>query len=91
MGGEQAANVLLTVKQDQLRAKGQTMSMDEQTAFKKPTLEKYEAESSAYYSTSRIWDDGLIDPADTRRVLALALSASCNKLWPKKSKGVFRM
>ncbi len=91
MGGEQAANVLLTVKQDQMKAKGKTMSPEEQAEFKKPTLEKYEMESSAYFSTARLWDDGLIDPADTRRVLALALSASCNKQWPNKTKGVFRM
>jgi 3-methylcrotonyl-CoA carboxylase beta subunit len=69
MGGEQAANVLLTVKLDQLAAKGQTMSAEEQEAFKKPILEKYEEESSAFYSTARLWDDGIIDPADTRTVL----------------------
>ncbi len=91
MGGEQAANVLLTVKLDQLNAKNQTMSADEQTAFKKPTLEKFEAESSAYYSTARLWDDGIIDPVDTRRVLALGISASLNKDWGPKSQGVFRM
>lgn len=91
MGGEQAANVLLTVKLDQLAAKGGTMSHKEQLDFKKPTLEKYEIESSAYYSTARIWDDGIIDPVDTRRVLALGLSASLNKSWGEKSQGVFRM
>lgn len=91
MGGEQAANVLLTVKMDQLAAKGQTMSADEQVEFKKPTLEKYESESSAYFSTSRIWDDGIIDPKDTRRVLALGIAASLNKDWGPKQQGVFRM
>ncbi len=91
MGGEQAANVLLTVKLDQLAAKNQTMTADEQIAFKKPTLEKFEAESSAYYSTARLWDDGIIDPIDTRRVLALGISASLNKDWGPKSQGVFRM
>jgi 3-methylcrotonyl-CoA carboxylase beta subunit len=91
MGGEQAANVLLTVKMDQMAAKGQKMSEVEQTEFKKPTLEKYENESSAYFSTARIWDDGIIDPADTRRVLALGLSASLNKSWGRAQQGVFRM
>jgi 3-methylcrotonyl-CoA carboxylase beta subunit len=91
MGGEQAANVLLTVKQDQLRAKGVEMSPGEQAEFKRPTLEKYEHESSAYFSTARLWDDGIIDPIDTRKVLSLALHASFNKKWPEKTKGVFRM
>jgi 3-methylcrotonyl-CoA carboxylase beta subunit len=91
MGGEQAANVLLTVKMDQMALKGQTMSIDEQAQFKKPTLEKYEHESSAYFSTARIWDDGIIDPKDTRRVLALGISASLNKDWGPKQQGVFRM
>lgn len=91
MGGEQAANVLLTVKQDQLAARGQTMSSEEQLAFKKPILQKYETESSAYYSSARLWDDGIIDPADTRKVLALGISASLNKPWPSQVKGVFRM
>jgi len=91
MGGEQAANVLLTVKKDQYAAKGQTMSDQEQHDFKAPTLEKYARESSALYSSARLWDDGIIDPADTRQVLALGLSASFNKPWPAKTKGVFRM
>jgi len=93
MGGEQAANVLLTVKLDQVAAKGQAMSKEEQDKFKAPTLAKYEAESSAYYSTARLWDDGIIDPADTRRVLAIALSATCNRRWDTVpvEQGVFRM
>ena len=91
MGGEQAANVLLTVKLDQLRAKGGGMSDQEQAEFKRPTLEKYDRESSAYFSTARIWDDGIIDPVDTRKVLSLALHASFNKEWPEKTKGVYRM
>lgn len=91
MGGEQAANVLLTVKMDQLKAKGQVMDAKAQADFKQPTLEKYDLESSAYFSTARIWDDGIIDPADTRRVLSLALHASFNKKWPEKTAGVFRM
>jgi acetyl-CoA carboxylase carboxyltransferase component len=76
MGGEQAANVLLTVKLDQLATKGETMDEAEQAAFKAPILAKYAEESSAYYSTARLWDDGIIDPADTRRVLALGIEAA---------------
>ena len=91
MGGEQAANVLLTVKMDQLAGKGVVMSAKEQAEFKRPILEKYERESSAYYSSARLWDDGIIDPVDTRKVLSLALHASFNKTWPEKTKGVFRM
>ncbi len=91
MGGEQAANVLLTVKLDQMAEKGQKMSDEEQTKFKAPTLKKYEEESSAYYSTARIWDDGIIDPKETRRVLGLALSATCNAPYEARRKGVFRM
>lgn len=91
MGGEQASNVLLTVKRDQLQATGKDMSPSEQEEFKRPTLQKYEKESSAYYSTARIWDDGIIDPVDTRRVLALGISASYNKKWEDPGTGVFRM
>ncbi|MEZ0392107.1 MAG: carboxyl transferase domain-containing protein [Pseudobdellovibrionaceae bacterium] len=91
MGGEQAANVLLTVKLDQLAAKGEKMSPEQQAEFKKPTLEKYDKESSAYYSTARLWDDGIIDPVDTRQVLALGLAASLNKDWGPQNQGVFRM
>lgn len=92
MGGEQAANVLLTVKMDQLSAQqGKVMGVAEQADFKRPTLEKYENESSAYYSTARLWDDGIIDPVDTRRVLALGIAASLNRSWGEKKQGVFRM
>ncbi len=91
MGGEQASNVLLTVKMEQMSEKNLTMSPDEQLKFKAPTLAKYETESSAYYSTARLWDDGIIDPADTRKVLALGLSASCNSNWGERRQGVFRM
>ncbi|MGE0526774.1 MAG: carboxyl transferase domain-containing protein [Bdellovibrionales bacterium] len=91
MGGEQAANVLLTVKLDQLRGRNQTMTDEEMAEFRRPTLEKYERESSAYFSTARLWDDGILDPVDTRKVLSLALHASFNRPWPEKAQGVFRM
>jgi len=92
MGGEQASNVLFTVKQDQLKAEGKKL-MDEKeaAAFKAPTLEKYDYESSAYFSTARLWDDGIIDPVDTRKVLALGISASLNAPLPDQKFGIFRM
>ncbi len=91
MGGEQAANVLATVKQDQLREKGFEMTSEEIETLKKPILEKYEREGSAYYSTARLWDDGIIDPADTRKTLAMGIAASLNNPFPKQKFGVFRM
>ena len=92
MGGEQAANVLLTVKQDQLAREGKRkMTPDEAAEFKRPTLEKYEHEGNPYYSTARLWDDGILDPLETRRVLALALSASYNAPQEETRYGVFRM
>lgn len=91
MGGEQAANVLLTIKMDQMAAKKQQMSASEQAEFKRPILEKYDEESSAYFASARIWDDGIIDPIDTRRVIALGIAASLNAKWDDKNQGVFRM
>lgn len=91
MGGEQAANVLWTVKKEQMEKMGQTIKPEDEMALKKPILDKYETESSAYYSTARLWDDGIIDPVDTRKVLALGISASYNKKWPDPIKGVYRM
>ncbi|HLP00206.1 MAG TPA: carboxyl transferase domain-containing protein [Fimbriimonas sp.] len=91
MGGEQAANVLLTVKKDQVEAKGGSMTEEEQAAFKQPTLDKYEVEASCYYSTARIWDDGIIDPVDTRRVLALGIEASLNAPETPAGFSLFRM
>jgi acetyl-CoA carboxylase carboxyltransferase component len=92
MGGEQAANVLLTVKQEQLARRGQPLlTDDEQTAFKQPILDKYEQEGSPYYATARLWDDGILDPAETRQVLALALSACLNARVAETHYGVFRM
>jgi acetyl-CoA carboxylase carboxyltransferase component len=91
MGGSQAANVLLTVRRDNLQARGRDLTPEEQEAFKAPILEKYEQEGSPYYSTARLWDDGVIDPADTRRVLALGLAAAANKPVEATKFGVFRM
>ena len=86
MGGETAARVLLQVKMER-----EQLSPDEQKKFMQPILDKYEGESSAYYSSARLWDDGIIDPLDTRRVLALGLQASLNSPWPDNQKAVFRM
>lgn len=91
MGGEQAAGVLLTVKEEQLKAKGLAFADAERQAMRDTILSKYETEGSAYYSTARLWDDGILDPLDTRRVLALCISASLNKPWLPTQYGVFRM
>jgi 3-methylcrotonyl-CoA carboxylase beta subunit len=91
MGGEQAASVLATVKQDQLARAGESMSKDEEAAFKQPILDRYESQGHPFYASARLWDDGVIDPVDTRRVLALALSASLNAPVPESRFGVFRM
>jgi acetyl-CoA carboxylase carboxyltransferase component len=92
MGGEQAANVLATIKQDQLTRRKQSPMDEEQLAeFKQPILDKYETEGNPYYSTARLWDDGILDPAQTRRVLGLALSACLNAPLEDTRFGVFRM
>lgn len=92
MGGPQAADVLATVKQDQRAREGlPPMSDSELEEFRRPILEKYETEGSPYYSTARLWDDGVIDPRDTRDVLGLAISASLNAPFPEQDYGVFRM
>ncbi|KAA0008043.1 MAG: methylcrotonoyl-CoA carboxylase [Thermoplasmata archaeon] len=91
MGGEQAANVLLTVKKDQLWRKGKTLTKEEEKAIIEPILKKYEREGSPYYSTARIWDDGVIDPADTRMVLGLGISAALNAPIPKWKPTMYRM
>jgi 3-methylcrotonyl-CoA carboxylase beta subunit len=91
MGGEQAASVLATVKTDQLAARGQDWTSAEIEKFKEPIREKYEMEGSAYFSTARLWDDGIIDPRDTRRLLSLALSISGTSPLPASSFGIFRM
>jgi 3-methylcrotonyl-CoA carboxylase beta subunit len=91
MGGEQAASVLLQVKLDQLKSQGKTMTAAEQQEFMQPTLDKYFEEGNAYYSTARLWDDGVIDPLDTRMVLALGISAAMNAPQEDTRFGVFRM
>ena len=91
MGGEQAASVLAQVKQAQRVAQGKPMTEDEVLAFKQPVLDTYDREGSPYFSTARLWDDGVIDPAETRTVLALALAASLNAPIPEMRFGVFRM
>ncbi len=91
MGGEQAANVLLTVKKDQMWRKGKELTKEEEKKITQPILNKYEEEGSPYYSTARIWDDGIIDPIDTRMVLGLGISASLNAPIPDWKPGVFRM
>ena len=91
MGGLQAANVLLTVHEENLRREGEEMTEPEREEFRRPILEKYEREGNPYHSTARLWDDGVIDPVDTRMVLALGLSAAANAPPEKTAFGVFRM
>jgi 3-methylcrotonyl-CoA carboxylase beta subunit len=91
MGGEQAASVLATVRRDGIEAKGGEWSVADEEAFKDPIRAQYEHQGSAYYSTARIWDDGVIDPADTRRVLGMGLAAAAHAPVPEPSFGVFRM
>ncbi len=91
MGGEQAATVLATVKIEQLKAKNQKLSAREEDELKKPILEKYQHEGNVYHSTARLWDDGIIDPVETRKVLALGIASSLNAPIPETHYGVFRM
>ena len=91
MGGEQAASVLATVKRDGIEGRGGQWSAEEEEAFKAPIRQQYEEQGHPYYATARLWDDGVIDPADTRRVLALGLSAAQNAPVPEVKFGVFRM
>ncbi|MGB1069895.1 MAG: carboxyl transferase domain-containing protein, partial [Henriciella sp.] len=91
MGGEQAAAVLATVKRDSFDRRGEVWSEAEEAAFKEPIRELYEKEGSPYYSTARLWDDGIIDPADTRRVLSLALAAALRAPFDERGFGLFRM
>jgi 3-methylcrotonyl-CoA carboxylase beta subunit len=91
MGAEQAASVLATVRRDGIEAKGGSWSADEEAQFKQPILDQFAHQSHPYYASARIWDDGVIDPADTRRVLGLALSVSLNAPIPEAKFGIFRM
>ena len=91
MGGSQAANVLLTVREESLEREDKEMTDEEREEFKEPVLEKYEEEGNPYHSTARLWDDGVIDPVDTRMVLGLGLSAAANTPAEETHFGVFRM
>jgi 3-methylcrotonyl-CoA carboxylase beta subunit len=91
MGGEQAASVLATVRRDRVEATGGSWSAQDEQAFKAPILDQYETQGSPYYSTARLWDDGIIDPAETRRVLGLGLAAAANAPIPAPSYGIWRM
>ena len=91
MGGEQAAGVLTTVKRDQFAREGKSLSPEEEQAIRGPILDKYEREGSPYYSTARLWDDGILDPVDTRQALALGISAAYNAPIPEAKYGIFRM
>jgi len=91
MGGEQAASVLATVRRDGIEGRGEAWSMEEEEAFKAPIRNQYEEQGHPYFATARLWDDGVIDPADTRRVLALGLSAALNAPIPDTKFGLFRM
>jgi 3-methylcrotonyl-CoA carboxylase beta subunit len=91
MGGEQAATVLATVRRDALEAKGESWSAADEEAFRAPICAQYDKEGHPYFASARVWDDGVIDPADTRRVLGLAISASLNAPVEDTKFGVFRM
>jgi 3-methylcrotonyl-CoA carboxylase beta subunit len=91
MGGEQAASVLSTIKRESIEARGQTWTTDEENNFKSPIRDQYETQGNPYYASARLWDDGVIDPIDTRRVLGLAISATLNAPIEKQRFGVFRM
>jgi len=91
MGGEQAASVLAQVRKDNITASGKTWPAEEEEAFKAPIRAQYDANGHPYFATARLWDDGIIDPADTRRVLGLSLSAALNAPIPAPKFGVFRM
>jgi 3-methylcrotonyl-CoA carboxylase beta subunit len=91
MGGEQAASVLATVKRDGMEGRGETWASEEEEAFKSPIREQYEKEGHPYYASARLWDDGIIDPSETRQVLGLSISAALNSPIQNTSFGVFRM
>jgi len=91
MGGEQAASVLATVRRDGIEAKGDEWTAADEEAFKAPIRDQYERQGSPYYSTARLWDDGIIDPADTRRVLGMGLAVAARVPTPAPNYGIFRM
>jgi acetyl-CoA carboxylase carboxyltransferase component len=91
MGGEQAADVLATVKEQQLAKKGQKLPPEERDKIRQPILDKYNREGSAWYSTSRLWDDGVIDPRATRETLSMALTSTLYHEWAATRFGIFRM
>jgi 3-methylcrotonyl-CoA carboxylase beta subunit len=91
MGGEQAASVLAQVKRDNMERQGQTWAAEDEEAFRAPIRAQYEVQGHPYYASARLWDDGVIDPAQTRRTLALALSASLNAPAEATKFGLFRM
>jgi 3-methylcrotonyl-CoA carboxylase beta subunit len=91
MGGEQAASVLATVRRDGIEARGGQWSLEDEAAFKEPIRAQYDVQGHPYYATARLWDDGVIDPVDTRTVLSLGLSATLNAPIPETRFGVFRM
>ena len=91
MGGEQAAGVLTQVKRDQLQAHGEDLSSTEEANIREPVLAQYEHQGHPYYASARLWDDGIIDPAETRMVLGLSLDAALNAPIPETRFGVFRM
>jgi 3-methylcrotonyl-CoA carboxylase beta subunit len=91
MGGEQAASVLATVRRDNIEADGKSWSGEQEAAFKQPLLKQFEEEGNPYFATARLWDDGIIAPSETRRVLALAFSAALNAPVRATRFGVFRM
>jgi 3-methylcrotonyl-CoA carboxylase beta subunit len=91
MGGEQASMVLSQVRRDNIEAKGESWSLAEEEQFRKPIREQYESQGNPYYATARLWDDGVIDPADTRLVLGLGLAAAANAPIEPTKFGLFRM
>jgi 3-methylcrotonyl-CoA carboxylase beta subunit len=91
MGGEQAASVLATVRREGLEKSGKRWSKEDEEAFKQPIRDQYETQGHPYYASARLWDDGVIDPTETRRVLTLAISASLNAPIEETTFGVFRM
>ena len=91
MGGEQAADVLATVKEQQLAKRGEKLSATDRQKIREPILEKYAREGSAYYSTARLWDDGVIDPRNSRNVLSMALTSTLFHDWARTRFGIFRM